>query len=325
VTGRASALEQPHGSLSVVIPAYNEEANVERAYERLSKVLAEVELHWELIFSVDPSRDRTEELILELRERDPRVKMLCFSRRFGQPMATLAGMEAATGDAVVVMDCDLQDPPEVIPDLVAGWRQGYDVVYAQRRTRAGETLPKRIVAALGYRLIARIAEVEIPPNTGDFRLMSRRVVDNVVALKESHGFLRGLVGLVGFRQTSVPYERDPRVAGKSKYNRFLGSLLIGLNGIVGFSRYPLQVSSLLGILLSGFAFLLAIVYLALKLGGVDFPVGNPTIVIVVSFFSGLQLLSLGVMGEYVGRIYEETRERPKYIVESRYGWEDDGK
>jgi glycosyltransferase involved in cell wall biosynthesis len=325
VTGRASALEQPHGSLSVVIPAYNEEANVERAYERLSKVLAEVELHWELIFSVDPSRDRTEELILELRERDPRVKMLRFSRRFGQPMATLAGMEAATGDAVVVMDCDLQDPPEVIPDLVAGWRQGYDVVYAQRRTRAGETLPKRIVAALGYRLIARIAEVEIPPNTGDFRLMSRRVVDNVVALKESHGFLRGLVGLVGFRQTSVPYERDPRVAGKSKYNRFLGSLLIGLNGIVGFSRYPLQVSSLLGILLSGFAFLLAIVYLALKLGGVDFPVGNPTIVIVVSFFSGLQLLSLGVMGEYVGRIYEETRERPKYIVESRYGWEDDGK
>jgi glycosyltransferase involved in cell wall biosynthesis len=325
VTRRASALEQPHGSLTVVIPAYNEEANIERAYDRVSKVLAEVGLDWELIFSVDPSRDRTEDLILELRERDPRVKMLRFSRRFGQPMATLAGMEASTGDAVVVMDCDLQDPPEVIPDLVAGWRQGYDVVYAQRRTRAGETLPKRIVAALGYRLIARIAEVEIPPNTGDFRLMSRRVVDNVVALKESHGFLRGLVGLVGFRQTSVPYERDPRVAGKSKYNRFLGSLLIGLNGIVGFSRYPLQVSSLLGILLSGFAFLLAIVYLALKLGGVDFPVGNPTIVIVVSFFSGLQLLSLGVMGEYVGRIYEETRERPKYIVESRYGWEDDGK
>jgi glycosyltransferase involved in cell wall biosynthesis len=325
VTRRASALEQPHGSLTVVIPAYNEEANIERAYDRVSKVLAEVGLDWELIFSVDPSRDRTEDLILELRERDPRVKMLRFSRRFGQPMATLAGMEAATGDAVVVMDCDLQDPPEVIPDLVAGWRQGYDVVYAQRRTRAGETLPKRIVAALGYRLIARIAEVEIPPNTGDFRLMSRRVVDNVVALKESHGFLRGLVGLVGFRQTSVPYERDPRVAGKSKYNRFLGSLLIGLNGIVVFSRYPLQVSSLLGILLSGFAFLLAIVYLALKLGGVDFPVGNPTIVIVVSFFSGLQLLSLGVMGEYVGRIYEETRERPKYIVESRYGWEDDGK
>jgi glycosyltransferase involved in cell wall biosynthesis len=319
----AQARRQPHATISVVVPAYNEEDNVERAYERLAKVLSELGMEWELIFSVDPSRDRTEELILGLRERDRRVKMLRFSRRFGQPMATLAGMEAAGGDAIVVIDCDLQDPPELIPELVAGWREGYDVVYAQRRTRAGETLPKRIVAALGYRLIARIAEVDIPPNTGDFRLMSRRVVDNVVALKESHGFLRGLVGLVGFRQTSVLYDRDPRVAGKSKYNPLFGSVLIGLNGVIGFSRYPLQLSSLLGIALSGFAFLLALVYLGLKLGGVDFPIGNPTIVIVVSFFSGLQLLSLGVMGEYVGRIYEEIRDRPKYIVESRAGWEDE--
>ena len=317
------ARQQRHASISVVVPAYNEEDNVERAHERITRVLSELGMDWELIFSVDPSRDRTEELVLALRARDPRVKMLRFSRRFGQPMATLAGMEAARGDAIVVIDCDLQDPPELIPDLVDSWRQGYDVVYAQRRTRAGETLPKRIVAALGYRLIARIAEVDIPPNTGDFRLMSRRVVDNVVALKESHGFLRGLVGLVGFRQTSVPYDRDPRMAGKSKYNKFFGSLLIGLNGVIGFSRYPLQVSSLLGIALSGFAFLLAIVYLGLKLGGVDFPIGNPTIVIVVCFFSGLQLLSLGVMGEYVGRIYEEIRERPKYIVESRHGFEDE--
>ena len=319
----ADSRQQPHAGISVVVPAFNEEDNVERAYERLARVLTELGVEWELIFSVDPSRDRTEELILGLRERDPRVKMLRFSRRFGQPMATLAGMEAASGDAIVVIDCDLQDPPELIPELVAGWREGYDVVYAQRRTRAGETLPKRIVAALGYRLIARVAEVEIPPNTGDYRLMSRRVVDNVVALKESHGFLRGLVGLVGFRQTSVPYDRDRRVAGKSKYNPFFGSVLIGLNGLIGFSRYPLQVSSLLGIALAGFAFLLAVVYLGLKLGGVDFPIGNPTIVIVVSFFSGLQLLSLGVMGEYVGRIYEEIRDRPKYIVESRHGWEEE--
>jgi polyisoprenyl-phosphate glycosyltransferase len=315
---------QPRHSISVVIPAYNEEPNIERAYARLSDVLSGLDLDWELIFSVDPSADRTEELILAMRQGDPRVKMLRFSRRFGQPMATLAGMEAAAGDAVVVIDCDLQDPPELIPELVARWREGYEVVHAQRRTRAGETLPKRIVAALGYRLIARIADVEIPRNTGDFRLMSRRVVNHVVRLKESHGFLRGLVGLVGFRQTSVLYDRDPRVAGKSKYNKFLGSLLIGLNGVIGFSRYPLQVSSLLGIALSGFAFLLAVVYLALKLGGVEFPLGNPTIVIVISFFSGIQLLSLGVMGEYVGRIYEEARARPKYIIESRYGWEDEG-
>jgi dolichol-phosphate mannosyltransferase len=310
------------GSLSVVIPAYKEEDNIQRVYDRLSAVLDGLDIEWELIFSVDPSPDRTEQLILALRERDPRVKMLRFSRRFGQPMATLAGLEATTGDAAVVIDCDLQDPPELIPDLVARWRDGFDVVYAQRRTRAGETLPKRIVARLGYRVINRIAEVEIPPNTGDFRLMSRRVVDNVVSLKEHHGFLRGLVGLVGFPQTSVPYDRDARAGGTSKYNQFFGSLAIGINGLVGFSRYPLQLISLVGIVFSVLAFIVAVVYLGLKLGGVSFPIGNPTIVVVVAFFSGIQLLSLGVMGEYVGRIYDEARERPKFIIESRHGFDD---
>jgi glycosyltransferase involved in cell wall biosynthesis len=314
----------PRRLLSVVIPAYNEQENIRRVYDRLTLALGELDLEWELIFSVDPCTDRTEELILTLCEEDPRVKMLRFSRRFGQPMATIAGLEAAAGDAVVVVDCDLQDPPELIPELVARWREGYDVVYAQRRTRAGETIPKRVVSAVGYRVIRHIADVEIPPNTGDFRLMSRRVVDNVVSLKEGHGFLRGLVGLVGFRQTSVLYDRDPRAGGNSKYNRFLGSLVIGLNGIVGFSRYPLQLISLLGMVLSGLAFTLAIVYGALKLGGVPFPVGDATIVIAMSFFSGIQLLSLGVIGEYVGRIYDESRNRPKYIIESRHGWDKRG-
>jgi glycosyltransferase involved in cell wall biosynthesis len=308
-------------SLSIVIPTYNEQDNIGRVYERLVSTLEPLGLEWELIFSVDPCTDRTEQAILELRSRDPRVKMLRFSRRFGQPMATIAGLDASSGDAVVVVDCDLQDPPELIAELVNQWHEGYDVVYAQRRTRAGETIPKRIVSAAGYRLIKRIADVEIPPNTGDFRLMSRRVVDNVVALKEGHGFLRGLVGLVGFSQVSVLYDRDPRAAGASKYNRFLGSLVIGLNGIVGFSRYPLHLISLLGTALAGLAFTLAIVYLGMKLGGFNFPVGNPTIVIVTSFFSGIQLLSLGVIGEYVGRIYDESRDRPKYIVESRHGWD----
>jgi dolichol-phosphate mannosyltransferase len=310
------------GLLSIVVPAYNEQDNVRRVYDRLAAVMKQTDVEWEMIFSVDPCTDRTEELILELCHQDARVKMLRFSRRFGQPMATIAGLEAARGDAVVAIDCDLQDPPEMIPELLARWREGYDVVYAQRRTRAGETIPKRVVAALGYRVIRRIADVEIPANTGDFRLMSRRVVDNVVALQESHGFLRGLVGLVGFRQTSVPYDRDPRAAGTSKYNRFWGSLVIGLNGIIGFSRYPLQLISILGVGLSALAFMLAVVYLGLKIGGQAFPVGNPTVVIVVAFFSGIQMLSLGVMGEYVGRIYDESRHRPKYIVESRHGWDD---
>ncbi|HEX8158888.1 MAG TPA: glycosyltransferase family 2 protein [Solirubrobacteraceae bacterium] len=309
-------------TLSIVIPAYNEEANIERVYERISAIADGLDVEWELIFSVDPCTDRTEELILQLRDRDPRVKMLRFSRRFGQPMATLAGLEASGGDAVVVIDCDLQDPPEVIPELVARWREGFDVVYAQRRSRAGEKFVKRLVANVGYRVINRIADVEIPANTGDFRLMSRRVVDNVVALKEGHGFLRGLVGLVGFRQSSVPYDRDARAGGTGKYNSALGSIVIGLNGVVGFSRYPLHLISVVGMAMSLFALVVTVVYLSLKLAGVPFPVGNPTIVMAVTFFSGIQLFSLGVMGEYVGRIYDEVRQRPKFIVESSYGWED---
>jgi glycosyltransferase involved in cell wall biosynthesis len=308
--------------LSIVVPAYNEESNIDRVYSRLRETLDALELQWELIFSVDPSTDRTEELILALNKTDPRVKLLRFSRRFGQPMATLAGLEASSGAAVVVIDCDLQDPPELIAELVDRWRDGFDVVYAQRGSRKGETVAKRIVSYVGYRVIARIADVDIPENTGDFRLMSRRVVDHVVALKERHGFLRGLVGLVGFRQTSVQYDRDPRAGGAGKYNRFSGSLLIGLNGVFGFSLYPLRLISVGGIIISVFAFLLGIVYFILKLAGAPFPVGNPTIVILVTFFSGIQLLSLGVMGEYIGRIYDEARERPKYIIESRHGFDD---
>jgi dolichol-phosphate mannosyltransferase len=308
--------------LSVVIPAYNERANVPVIYERLSSTLDGTGLEWEIIFSVDPSIDGTEQAIVALHERDRRVKMLRFSRRFGQPAATLAGMAAASGEAVVVIDCDLQDPPELIAQMVDRWREGFDVVYAQRRSRKGEALAKRVVSAAGYRLIRRIADVDIPPNTGDFRLMSRRVVDHVVALDEAHGFLRGLVAVVGFPHTSVVYDREARAAGKGKYNRFLGSLVIGVNGIVGFSRYPLHVISLTGVVLSFVAGAFAFAYFISKLAGFPFPTGNPTIVILVSFFAGIQLLSLGVMGEYVGRIYEEVKHRPRYIVESTVGFDD---
>jgi glycosyltransferase involved in cell wall biosynthesis len=309
--------------LSVVIPAYNEEDNIDRVYERLSTVLdsPEADVDWEIIFAMDPCSDATEEKILAVRARDPRVKALIFSRRFGQPAATIAGIEAAIGDAVVVIDCDLQDPPELITQMLERWRFGFDVVYAQRRTREGETLPKRIVAATGYKVIKRVADIDIPPNTGDFRLMSRRVVDHVVALNESHGFLRGLVAVVGFPQTAIQYDRDARAAGDSKYNQFFGSLVIGMNGIVSFSRYPLHLISLGGVLLSGGAFLLAFIYFVLKIAGVDFPLGNPTIVILVSLFAGLELFSIGIMGEYVGRIYDEVKDRPKFIVQTAHGVE----
>jgi glycosyltransferase involved in cell wall biosynthesis len=305
--------------LSIVVPTYNEGGNVRAFYERMVAVLDQVDLDAEIIFSVDPSTDGTEEAIRELHSRDARVKMLRFSRRFGQPAATLAGMNVASGDACVVIDCDLQDPPELILEMVARWREGFDVVYAQRRSRKGETLAKRAVSAVGYRVIRRVAEVDIPENTGDFRLMSRRVVRHVVAMSETHGFLRGLVAVVGFPQTQVLYDRDPRVAGKGKYNRFLGSLAIGMNGIVSFSRHPLHVISLLGIGLSLFACLFGTAYVISKIAGAPFPAGNATIVFIVSFFSGIQLLSLGVMGEYVGRIYDEVKRRPLYIVESTLG------
>ncbi len=309
--------------VSVVVPCLNEEDNVRPLYERLRATLDGAGVDWELIFSLDPCTDGTEQVIADVRGSDPRVKMLRLSRRFGQPAATIAGLAAAGGDAMVVIDCDLQDPPELIADLIAKWREGYDVVYAQRRTREGETMVKRMVAAGGYKMIKRVAEVEIPPNTGDFRLMSRRVVQEVLSLSETHGFLRGLVAVVGFKQVAVQYDRDARTAGDAHYNRFLGSMRIGLNGIIGFSRYPLQVISMVGLVVFVFAMLLSITYLCLKLAGVGIVWGNPTLVIIISFFSGIQLLSLGVMGEYVGRIYEEVKQRPMYIVDAFEGFEDD--
>ena len=311
---------RPIPSLSIVVPAYNEIDNVANVCRRVADVLSGCGIgDWELIFSVDPSTDGTEDAIAAEAARESRIKMIRFSRKVGQPAATIAGMAASTKETCVVIDCDLQDPPELIADLVQGYREGFDVVYAQRRTREGETAVKRAVASLGYTVIGRISEVDIPKNTGDFRLMSRRVVDEVVALGESHGFLKGLVPYVGFPTTGVQYDRAAREAGASKYNRFWGSLLIGLNGVIGFSRYPLQLISIAGLVLAVLAIVVAISYIVLKLSGVDFPAGNPTIVVVVSFFSGVQLLSIGIMGEYVGRIYDEVKRRPKWIVENHVG------
>jgi glycosyltransferase involved in cell wall biosynthesis len=307
--------------ISVVVPCLNEERNIPPLYDRLAAMFEPTGVRWELIFSMDPSTDRTEEIIRELRARDPRVKLLKLSRRFGQPAATMAGLRMSSGDAVVVIDADLQDPPELIPEMIQRWREGFDVVYAQRRSREGETHVKRAVSVMGYRVIRKIADVEIPENTGDFRLMSRRVVDEVLRLNETHGFLRGLVALVGFPQTGVLYDRDARHTGRGNYNRFFGSLKIGLNGIVGFSRYPLHVISLLGVLAFALAMGIGATYLVLSLAGYKIAWGNPTLVMLISFFSGIQLLSLGVMGEYVGRIYDEVKRRPMFIVESMEGFE----
>jgi polyisoprenyl-phosphate glycosyltransferase len=307
--------------VSVVVPVFNEVENVRPLHERLRATLDRAGVDWELIFSADPCTDQTEEVVRELRTSDSRVKLIRLSRRFGQPAATMAGLRMASGDASVVIDADLQDPPELIGEMLERWREGFDVVYAQRRSREGETLAKRLVAWSGYRVIRRVAEVEIPENAGDFRLLSRRVVEEVLRLNETHGFLRGLVALVGFPQTSVVYDRNPRAGGHGKYNRLWGSVRIGLNGIVGFSRYPLQVISLLGLLFFFIAMALGFTYLLFAFINVDIPWGNPTLVMLISLFSGIQLLSLGVMGEYIGRIYDEVKRRPMFIVESLEGFE----
>jgi dolichol-phosphate mannosyltransferase len=306
--------------LSLITPVYKEEGSIPEYLRRVRTVLAGVTEDYEIIFSMDPSPDRTEDVILAERAKDPRVKLLKFSRRFGQPMATLAGMEYSRGEAVIVMDVDLQDPPELIQQMVARWQEGYDVVLPQRRARTGEPWIKTVVSGVGYKVINKIANVTIPPNTGDFRLMSRRVVNEVVRLKESHGFLRGMVALVGFRQILLPFDRPPRFTGETNYNRFLGSLRIGFNGIFCFSTYALTLATLFGFLIAGFSFLLMAIYLLYKLMGWEILWGNPTMVILVSFLGGVQLISIGILGEYIGRIYEEVRSRPKFILDRAEGF-----
>lgn len=306
--------------LSVVVSVYKEEGNITPFLTRIVPLLETLSPDFEIIFALDPCPDRTEEIILEHRALDPRVKLLKFSRRFGQPMATLAGLQYASGQAVIVMDVDLQDPPDLIPQMVAKWREGFDVVYAQRRNRDGETLIKKVVSAVGYKIINRIAEVEIPPNTGDFRLMSRRVVDEINKLKEVHGFLRGLVALVGFKQTSILFDRPARYSGAGNYNRFLGSLRIGLNGMICFSSALLSISTLAGFTLISLSLLWALLVAVVLLAGGCLPLGLSVIAFLITLCGGIQLVAIGILGEYLSRIYDEVKQRPKFIVDQKYGW-----
>jgi dolichol-phosphate mannosyltransferase len=307
---------------SIVVPVYKEQLNIDPFLKRTMPVLRAIDESFEIIFVLDPSPDSTQEVIVSASDLDPRIKLLKMSRRFGQPAATMAGLAYSTGKRVVVIDVDLQDPPELILDMSTKMDEGYDVVYATRRTREGETFIKKIFASFGYQVINSLSEVQIPRNTGDFRIMSRRVVEEICALSEKHGFLRGLVAFVGFNQTSILYDRDPRLSGKGNYNRYLGSLRIGLNGLVGFSSKPLNLMSAAGAVISGISFLLGFWYLFQKVFGVNLTPGLPTTVILISFFAGIQLLSLGLVGEYISRIYDEVKNRPMYIVEKKVGFDE---
>lgn len=313
----ASAVE-----ISLIVPVYKEEANIRPFLARAEAVFSRMQVSYEIIFALDPSPDRTEEVILEEINRNQSIKLLLFSRRFGQPAATMAGILSCTGKTCVVIDVDLQDQPELIEQMYQKLDEGYEVVYAKRRSRKGETLVKRMIAHVGYSLINKLSDVQIPRNTGDFRIMTRRVIEELRRLNESHGFLRGLVAYVGFKQAFIEYDRDERFAGAGNYNRFTGSLKIGLNGLISFSARPLFLMSISGFVLAAFSFLLGAWYVVQKLIGIDLTPGLSTTVLVVTFFAGVQLLGLGLIGEYVGRIYDEVKRRPMFIVDKRVNFED---
>lgn len=306
--------------ISVVIPCYNEQENIDSLFLRLNEVRVRVALPFEFIFVNDGSTDATLKKLENLAAIHTFVKVVDLSRNFGHQLAITAGIEHAQGEAVVIIDADLQDPPELIAELLKKWREGYDVVYAVRKSRRGETLFKKMTAKMFYRLLDRITDIPIPLDTGDFRLMDRRVVDELVRIRDRHRFVRGLVSWVGFRQIGLPYVRDERLAGQTKYP-FKKMLKFSLDGITSFSYKPLQWATKLGFVasLSGFFLIVVLVYMRLFT-----PLtiqGWTSLMVAVLFIGGIQLLMLGVLGEYIGRIYDEVRERPLYIVRKRYNFD----
>jgi glycosyltransferase involved in cell wall biosynthesis len=305
--------------LTVVVPVYNEEKNVDEFYSRVKKVISELGISYEIIFALDPSTDATENILRSLASTNKNIKILVFSRRFGQPAATMAGLSYSNSESCVIIDCDLQDPPELIKDLYLKFveNKDLDVIYAKRKSRKGETIIKKIFSKFGYFVINKFSDINIPRDTGDFRILSKRVVDKLIQHQEAHAFLRGMVAYIGFKQDFIEYERDERLYGKSKYNRFFGSLKIGLNGIFGFTSKPLIIMSITGFFLSFFSFLLGLLYLIQKIIGINLTPGLSTIVILITFFSGVQLLSLGLVGEYISRIYDEIKKRPLYIIDKK--------
>ena len=306
-------MPNPRPHYSIVAPVFNEEETLPEFYRRMSAVMDGLDGPSELVLVFDGSRDRSLEIGRGLRAQDPRVKIIIFSRNFGHQIAITAGIDYAEGDAVVIIDSDLQDPPEVIPQLVAKWKEGYDRVYAQREKREGETWFKLFTASLAYWLIRRLASIDIPPDTGDFRLIDRKVVLALRQVREHHRYMRGLSVWVGYKQTGIKYDRQERYAGSTQYP-FRKMLKFLSDAITGFSYTPLQLATTLGFWVSGIALLAMPVVVVLRLLGNDFFTGQATTLIAVLFLGGVQLISLGIIGEYLGRIYDEVRSRPLYLV-----------
>lgn len=301
--------------ISVVVPVFNEEGNVEELARRAQRIMLGIDGQpdFELIFVNDGSRDGTLAALRRIAREIPQIVIVNLSRNFGHQLAATAGLDTARGDAVILMDGDLQDPPELIVDFIAKWREGYDVVYAVRRSRAGESWFKTVTARLFYRTVRRLTKVNIPLDTGDFRLMSRRVVDALKQTPEKHRFLRGLVSWVGYNQVGIEYDRDARFSGTTKYP--LSKMLrFAIDGVTSFSDVPLRLASLFGFVISGLAFVVAIIEIAIKLfTGYNLP-GYTSTIFAILFLGGVQLIGIGILGEYVGRIYEEIKGRPLYLI-----------
>ena len=299
---------------SLIVPVYNEEKTLPELYRRIKGVIEQLDGQTELILVNDGSRDRSLQIIRELHQNDARISYLSLARNFGHQIAVTAGLNFARGQVIVIMDADLQDPPELILEMVEKWRQGYQVVYAQRTQRRKEGWFKRFTAYLFYRLLKRLADVDIPTDTGDFCLMDRQVVDVLNSMPERNRYIRGLRSWVGFQQTSVLFERDPRFAGEVKYT-FSKSFALAINGLVSFSKVPLRLSTYVGLLSAVVAILMAVLVLYWRLVVPHSPLTNFTIILMAIFFLGaVQLVSIGILGEYIGRIYEEVKGRPLYTL-----------
>jgi glycosyltransferase involved in cell wall biosynthesis len=300
-------------TLSVVVPAYNEEAVLTEFHRRTTEVLRQLGCAYELVYVNDGSRDRTLETMHALRRADGCVTVVDLSRNFGKEIALTAGLDQAVGDGVVVIDADLQDPPELIPELVRQWQSGFDMVYATRTKRDGETWFKKLTAKLFYRIVQSISRVHVPADTGDFRLISRRALDALLRLREQHRFMKGLFAWVGFPAVAVPYRRDPRFAGTSKWN-YWKLWNLALEGLTSFTIAPLKLATYIGFLVAscGFAYAALIIYRTLLHG--DPVPGYPSLMVTMLFLGGVQLVAIGALGEYVGRIFNEVKGRPLYLL-----------
>lgn len=303
---------------SFVIPVFNEQETLPELWARLTAVIDELDGPTEVLFVDDCSTDGTRELLLGLQHDDPRVRVIRFARNFGHQVAISAGLDFAVGEAVIVMDADLQDPPEVVPELVAKWREGFEVVYAVREHRYGESWLKRVTAGAYYRMLQKLSSVEIPVDVGDFRLVDRRALDTFRSMRERNRYVRGMFSWIGFKQTGVEYERAERFAGDPKYS-YRKSLRLAMDGLVSFSNAPLRLALIWGFVFSVVSFVAGIAAIVAKLEGAFVVPGWASIVVAVTFLGGIQLMVLGMMGLYVARIYDEVKSRPLYVIREAHG------